>query len=79
MPQVPKAYGDAAVAAYFAASTGSSWPPSPACARQSNGTHLCTEWKAQGWFLSFHCFTKYVKVAYFCGTSLSPVPPGKSK
>jgi hypothetical protein len=31
------------------------------------------------WFLSFHCFTKYVKVAFFRGMSLSPVPPGESK
>ena len=31
------------------------------------------------WFLSFHCFTKYVKVAFFRGTSLRPVPPGESK
>src|SRR5688572_25125890 len=33
----------------------------------------------QGWFLNFHCFTKYVKVAFFRGTSLRPVPPGESK
>jgi hypothetical protein len=33
----------------------------------------------QGWFLSFHCFTTYVKVTFFRGTSLSPVPPGESK
>jgi hypothetical protein len=32
-----------------------------------------------GWFLSFHCFTNYVKVAFFRGASLSPVPPGESK
>jgi hypothetical protein len=31
------------------------------------------------WFLSFHCFTKYVKVTFFRGTSLDPVPPGPSK
>jgi hypothetical protein len=35
--------------------------------------------EGQGWFLSLHCFTKYVKVAFFCGTSLRPVPPGASK
>ena len=35
--------------------------------------------EGQGWFLSLHCFTKYVKVAFFRGTSLSPVPPGASK
>ena len=33
----------------------------------------------QGWFLNFHCFTKYVKVAFFRGMSLRPVPPGASK
>lgn len=33
----------------------------------------------QGWFLSMHCFTHYVKVAFFRGTSLRPVPPGGSK
>ena len=31
------------------------------------------------WFLSFHCFTKYVKVTFFRGKSLNPVPPGVSK
>ena len=35
--------------------------------------------EGQGWFLGVHCFTKYVKVAFFRGTSLSPVPPGESK
>jgi hypothetical protein len=33
----------------------------------------------QGWFLSFHCFTTYVKVAFFRGASLRPLPPGESK
>jgi hypothetical protein len=33
----------------------------------------------EGWFLSFHCFTKYVKVTFFRGTSLNPAPPGASK
>ena len=33
----------------------------------------------QSWFLSFHCFTSYVKVTFFRGTSLNPVPPGESK
>src|SRR3989475_355904 len=35
--------------------------------------------EGQGWFLGVHCFTKYVKVAFFRGTSLRPVPPGESK
>ena len=33
----------------------------------------------EGWFLSFHCYTKYVKVAFFRGASLKPPPPGASK
>ena len=33
----------------------------------------------QGWFLSFHCFTNFVKVAFFRGGSLRPLPPGESK
>ena len=35
--------------------------------------------EGQGWFLNFHCFTKYVKVAFFRGTALRPLPPGESK
>ena len=31
------------------------------------------------WFLSFHCYTKYVKLAFFRGTSLRPIPTGESK
>jgi hypothetical protein len=33
----------------------------------------------QGWFLSYHCFAKYVKVAFFRGADLDPVPPVTSK
>lgn len=33
----------------------------------------------QGWFLSLHCLTKYIKVAFFNGTSLKPMPPVESK
>jgi hypothetical protein len=32
--------------------------------------------EGQGWFLSFHVFTRYVKVTFFRGTSLRPAPPG---
>jgi hypothetical protein len=35
--------------------------------------------EGQGWFVSFHCFAKYVKVAFFRGTSLTPALPGDSK
>jgi hypothetical protein len=33
----------------------------------------------QGWFVGIHTFTKYIKVAFFRGSSLRPLPPGKSK
>jgi hypothetical protein len=35
--------------------------------------------EGQGWFLRFHCFARYVKVAFFNGAALRPVPPGESK
>jgi len=35
--------------------------------------------EGRGWFLSVHCFTKYVKVTFFRGTSLRPLPPGESE
>ena len=35
--------------------------------------------EGQGWFLSFHVFTRYIKVTFFRGTSLRPIPPGASK
>ena len=35
--------------------------------------------EGHGWFLSFHCFTNYVKVAFFRGASLRPLPPGESR
>ena len=35
--------------------------------------------EGEGWFLGIHCFTKYIKVAFFRGASLRPVPPGESK
>ena len=48
--------------------------------------HKAVKWNSpfygiegQGWFLSYHCFTKYVKVTFFRGTLLQPVPPGASK
>ena len=35
--------------------------------------------EGEGWFLGIHCFTKYIKVAFFRGASLRPLPPGESK
>jgi hypothetical protein len=89
-PQVPKADGDAPVQAYIAAMPG--WKRDVGrrldalIVRTVPGVHKAVKWNSsfygiegQGWFLSFHCFTAYVKVAFFRGAKLSPVPPGASK
>jgi hypothetical protein len=89
-PQIAKADGDAPVQAYIAAMPG--WKrdvgrsldelivrtvPNVSKAVRWNSPFYGIE--SQGWFLNFHCFTKYVKVAFFRGASLSPLPPGGSK
>ena len=89
-PQIAKADGDAPVQAYIAAMPG--WKRDVGrrldalIARTVPGVRKAVKWntpfygiEGQGWFLGFHCFTKYVKVAFFRGTSLRPVPPGASK
>jgi hypothetical protein len=89
-PQIAKGYGDAPVQAYIAAMPG--WKRDVGrrldalVARAVPGVQKAVKWNSpfygmggQGWFLSFHCFTKYIKVAFFCGASLRPVPPGESK
>jgi hypothetical protein len=35
--------------------------------------------EGRGWFLGYHCLTRYVKVSFFRGASLNPMPPGVSK
>ena len=89
-PQIAKADGDPPVQAYIAAMPG--WKRDVGrrldalIARTVPGVHKAVKWNSpfygvegQGWFLSFHVFTKYVKVAFFRGTSLRPVPPCESK
>jgi hypothetical protein len=89
-PQIAKAYGDAPVQAYIAAMPG--WKRDVGrrldalIVRTVPGVRKAVKWNSpfygvedQVWFLSFHCFTKYVKVAFFRGASLRPVPPGTSK
>ena len=88
-PQIAKAEGDAPVQAYIAAIPG--WKQDVGrrvdalVARTVPDVHKAVKWnspfygmKGQGWFLSFHCFTSYVKVTFFRGTSLHPLPPGES-
>jgi hypothetical protein len=89
-PQIAKADGDAPVQAYIAAMPG--WKRDVGrrldalIVRIVPGVRKAVKWNSpfygvegRGWFLSVHCFTKYVKVAFFRGTSLRPVPPGDSK
>jgi hypothetical protein len=89
-PQIANADGDAPVQAYIAAMPG--WKRDVGqclddlIVRTVPGVRKAVKWNSpfygatsNGWFLSFHCFTKYVKVAFFRGTSLRPVPPGSSK
>jgi hypothetical protein len=89
-PQIAKAYGDTPVQAYIAAMPG--WKRDVGrrldalIVRTVPGVHKAVKWNSplygvegQGWFLGVHCFAKYVKVAFFRGTSLRPVPPGESK
>ncbi len=89
-PQIAKADGDAPVQAYIAAMPG--WKRDVGrrldalIVRTVPDVRKAVKWNSpfygiegQGWFLSFHCFTKYVKVAFFRGTSLRPAPPGESK
>jgi len=89
-PQIAKGDGDAPVQAYIAAMPG--WKRElgkrldAIIVRHAPKVRKAVKWNSpfyglegQGWFLSFHVFTKYVKVGFFRGSSLQPVPPGVSK
>jgi hypothetical protein len=89
-PQIAKADGDAPVQAYIKAMPG--WKRDVGrrldtlIVRTVPNVQKAVKWNSpfygvqdQGWFLSFHCFTKYVKVTFFRGTALRPMPPGASK
>ena len=89
-PQIAKADGDAPVKAYIAAMPG--WKRDAGkrldslIERTVPNVQKAVKWNSpfygiegQGWFLSFHVFTKYVKVAFFRGASLRPIPPVTSK
>ena len=89
-PQIPKGEGDAPVQAYIAAMPG--WKQEVGrnldalIERSVPGVHKAVKWNSPFygiesgvWFVSYHCFTKYVKVTFFRGASLRPVPPVTSK
>ena len=89
-PRIAKADGDAPVQAYIAAIPG--WKGDVGrrldalIVRTVPDVRKAVKWNSpfygiegRGWFLSFHCFTKFVKVAFFRGDSLRPRPPGESE
>ena len=89
-PQIPKGTGDAPVQAYIAAMPG--WKSDlgrrldALIVRTVPGVQKAVKWNSplygiegQGWFLGLHVFTRYVKVIFFRGASLQPLPPGASK
>jgi hypothetical protein len=89
-PQIAKADGDAPVQAYIAAMPG--WKSDVGrrldalIVRTVPGVCKAVKWntpfygiEGQGWFLGFHCLTKYIKVAFFRGTSLRPLPPASPR
>ncbi len=89
-PQIPKGDGDGPVRQYIAAMPG--WKREigrrldALVAEHAPGAHKGVRWNSpfygiegQGWFLSFHVFTRYVKVTFFNGSALEPPPPGASK
>ena len=89
-PQIAKAEGDAPVQAYLRAMPGGKRAIGERLdaivERTVPGVRKAVKWNSpfygvegRGWFLSFHVFTRYVKVTFFRGTSLRPVPPGASK
>lgn len=89
-PQIAKADGDAPVQAYIAAMPG--WKHDVGrrldalLGRTVPDVRKAVRWNSpfygiegRGWFLGLHCLTKYIKVAFFNGASLRPLPPVESK
>ena len=89
-PQIPKGDGDAPVQAYIAAMPG--WKSTlgkridELIVKAVPDVQKAVKWNSplygmgnQTWFLGIHCFNRYVKVSFFKGAALNPVPPGPSK
>ena len=89
-PQIAKADGDAPVRAYISAMPG--WKRNlgkrldALIVKTVPDVRKAVKWNSpfygiegRGWFLSFHVFIRYVKVTFFRGSSLKPLPPGPSK
>lgn len=90
-PQIPKGEGDAPVQAYIAAMPGWKRPIGERIdalvEAAVTGVRKAVKWNSpfygapgiNGWFLSFHCFERYVKLTFFRGESLRPMPPVASR
>ncbi len=89
-PQIPKGDGDGPVQAYIQAMPG--WKRDigrridALIVAAAPNVQKAVKWNSpfygmegEGWFLNLHCFTKYVKVAFFRGALLDPIPPGAAK
>ena len=89
-PQIAKGYGDGPIQAYIAAMPG--WKSDigrrldALVEKTVPNVHKAVKWNSpfygiegEGWFFSLHCFAKYIKLTFFRGTSLDPVPPVASK
>jgi hypothetical protein len=89
-PQIAKGYGNAPVQAFIAAMPG--WKRAigqlldETIERTVPNVAKDVKWNTPfygieegNWFLGFHCFNKYIKVSFFRGTSMRPIPPGESK
>ena len=89
-PQIPKGEGDKPVQAYIAAMPG--WKHAVGrklddlIVKHVPNVRKAVKWNSpfygvegMGWFLNYHCFTKFVRVAFFKGGLLNPTPPGLSK
>jgi hypothetical protein len=89
-PQIAKGYGEEPIQAYIAAMPG--WKSDVGrkldalVAKTVPNVYKAVKWNSpfygiedEGWFLSYHCFAKYIKLTFFRGTSLDPVPPVASK
>jgi hypothetical protein len=89
-PQIAKADGDAPVQAYIAALSG--WQRAHTehvdalIVRTLPDVRKAVKWNSpfygvegSGWFIALHLFTRFLRVTFFLGRSLRPVPPGPSK
>ena len=89
-PQIAKGYGDEPIQAYIAAMPG--WKSDigrrldALIEKTVPDVQKAVKWNSPfygaesgSWFLSYHCFAKYIKLTFFRGTSLDPVPPVASK